>query len=154
MDKKVLVINGPNINMLGTREKGVYGAVSYGEMCDTLTRMAKDLKIALEIFQSNHEGAMVDKIQAARATTDLIIINPGAYTHTSIALRDALAAVRVPFIEVHISNIYAREEFRHKSFLSDIAAGLIAGFGVEGYYFALEAANRVIGRGEDTGAKR
>lgn len=154
MDKKVLVINGPNINMLGTREKGVYGAVSYEDMCATLTRMAKDLKITLEIFQSNHEGALVDKIQGARTTADLIIINPGAYTHTSIALRDALAAVRVPFIEVHISNIYAREEFRHKSFLSDIAAGLIAGFGVEGYYFALETANRVIGRGEESGPKQ
>lgn len=154
VDKKVLIINGPNINMLGTREKDVYGAVSYDDMCNTLTRKAKELKISLEIFQSNHEGALVDKIQGSRSTADLIIINPGAYTHTSIALRDALAAVRVPFIEVHISNIYAREEFRHKSFLSDIAAGLIAGFGVEGYYFALEAANRVIGRGKEAGGRQ
>ncbi|MBI5638623.1 MAG: type II 3-dehydroquinate dehydratase [Nitrospinae bacterium] len=154
MGKKVLIVNGPNINMLGTREKDVYGAVSYDDMCAKLTHMAKELGISLEIFQSNHEGVLVDKIQAARAAVDLIIINPGAYTHTSIALRDALAAVRVPFIEVHISNIYAREEFRQKSFLSDIAAGLIAGFGVEGYYFALEAANRVIGRGEEPGARR
>ena len=154
MGNNVLIINGPNINMLGVREKDVYGALTYGELCDKLTRMAKDLKISLEIFQSNHEGALVDKIQGARKTADLIIINPGAYTHTSIALRDALAAVRVPFIEVHISNIYAREEFRHKSFLSDIAAGLIAGFGVEGYYFALEAANRIMGRGESSGARQ
>ncbi len=154
MEKKVLIINGPNINMLGIREKDVYGAVSYDDMCVTLARMAKEMNISLEIFQSNHEGALVDKVQSARAAAGFIIINPGGYTHTSIALRDALAAVRVPFIEVHISNIYAREEFRHKSFLSGIAAGLIAGFGVEGYYFALEAANRLIGRGEDSGARR
>ena len=154
MEKKVLIINGPNINMLGIREKDVYGAVSYDDMCATMARKAKEMNISLEIFQSNHEGALVDKVQSARGAVGFIIINPGGYTHTSIALRDALAAVRVPFIEVHISNIYAREEFRHKSFLSDIAAGLIAGFGVEGYYFALEAANRIMGRGESSGARQ
>ncbi len=154
MEKKVWVINGPNINMLGIREKDVYGAATYDDICGTLERMAKEMNISLEIFQSNHEGALVDKVQAARTTAGFIIINPGGYTHTSIALRDALAAVQVPFIEVHISNIYAREEFRHKSYLSGIAAGVIAGFGVEGYYFALEAANRMIGHGKNSGARR
>jgi len=144
--KKILVINGPNINLLGSREKDVYGATSYEELCKALTAEAEKLKAALEIFQSNHEGELVDKIQSARKAADLIIINPGAYTHTSIAIRDALSAVKVPFIEVHISNVFAREEFRRHSYISDIADGVVAGFGVEGYFIALRSAQGVLAR--------
>ncbi len=148
------MINGPNINLLGTREKDVYGTMGYDELCKKLIAAAREMKLNLEIFQSNHEGALVDKVQSARLEADMIVINPGAYTHTSIALRDALAAVEVPFIEVHISNIYAREPFRHKSFVSDIATGVIAGFGTRGYFFALDAADRILGRNEDLDVRR
>lgn len=142
--KRVLAVNGPNINLIGTRERDVYGAVSYETLCARMEKAAVELGVSLEIFQSNHEGVIVDRIQAARGKTDMIIINPGAFTHTSIAIRDALAGVDIPFIEVHISNIYRREEFRHKSYFSDIAAGVLAGFGVEGYFFALSAAARML----------
>jgi 3-dehydroquinate dehydratase-2 len=138
--KKIVVINGPNINMLGVREKKVYGKVDYKELCKNLEAEAKKLKVGLLIFQSNSEGDIVDKIQSLLGKADAIVINPGAYTHTSIAIRDALSAVKTPFIEVHISNIFAREKFRAHSYLSDIAAGIVAGFGTEGYLIALRAA--------------
>lgn len=138
--KKIVILNGPNINMLGVREKKVYGDLDYKTLCKNLLAEAKKLKARLEIFQSNGEGELVDKIQSLHGAADHIIINPGAYTHTSIAIRDALSAVAVPFIEVHISNIFAREEFRKKSFISGIASGVVAGFGAEGYFIALRAA--------------
>ncbi|MBI5178733.1 MAG: type II 3-dehydroquinate dehydratase [Nitrospinae bacterium] len=144
--KKILVINGPNINLLGSREKDVYGATTYADLCERLSTEAQKLDMKLEIYQSNHEGELVDKIQSARGTQDLIVINPGAYTHTSIAIRDALIAVKVPFIEVHISNVFAREEFRRHSYISDVAAGVMAGFGVEGYFIAVRAAAGVLSR--------
>lgn len=133
---KLLVINGPNINMLGKREKEIYGTYNYDEMIETLTAYAKQKHLDIEFFQSNIEGEIVTKIQEANC--DGIIINAAAYTHTSIAIRDALLAVKIPFIEVHLSNIYARESFRHKSFLSDIAIGVIAGFGIYSYALAMD----------------
>jgi 3-dehydroquinate dehydratase-2 len=140
--------------MLGTREKDVYGGVSYAELGKKLKAEAKKLKLDLEIYQSNHEGELVDKIQSSAKKTALIIINPGAYTHTSIAIRDALAAVTIPFIEVHISNVFAREKFRRHSYMSDLAAGVLAGFGVEGYSLALKAAGTVIASSKKTRPKR
>ena len=144
--KNIVVINGPNINMLGVREKKVYGKVDYKALCKGLAKEAKRLGVGLEIFQSNGEGEIVDKIQSLLGRADVVIINPGAYTHTSIAIRDALAAVKAPFIEVHISNIFAREKFRAHSYVSDLAAGVVAGFGTEGYMIALRAAAGMAGR--------
>lgn len=146
--KKILVINGPNLNLLGSREKDVYGATTYADLCEKLAAEAQKLGMTLEIYQSNHEGELVDKIQSARGTQDIIVINPGAYTHTSIAIRDALIAVKVPFIEVHISNVFAREEFRRHSYISDVAAGVMAGFGAEGYFIAVRAAAGVLARAQ------
>lgn len=142
--KKVLLINGPNINMLGKREKGIYGNVTYEELNNMLQAEAEENKIELEIFQSNHEGEIVDRIQDTPNKFQLIIINAGAFTHTSIAIRDALLAADVPFIEVHISNIYKREEFRQFSYLSDIAEGVIAGFGINSYLLSLKAAAELL----------
>ena len=136
---KILVINGPNINMLGNRETSIYGLSSYSELIDSINLKAKELNIDVNIFQSNIEGEIIDCIQNAK-TYDYIIINAAAYTHTSIAIRDALLAVNIKFIEVHISNIYKRENFRHKSYLSDIAVGVISGFGTMSYILALEYA--------------
>ena len=137
---RVLVVHGPNLNTLGTREPEVYGSLTIDDINDELSRVASGANAELEFFQSNHEGAIVDHIHRA-ADTDLdgIIINPGAYTHSSIAIRDALLSTGVPFIEVHISNVYARETFRHKSLLSDIADGVIVGLGTFGYTLALTA---------------
>jgi len=132
---KLLVINGPNLNMLGQREKSIYGDMTLESINDMLVKRANG-NAAVEFFQSNHEGDMVGMIH--RTDADAIIINAGAYTHTSIALRDALLAVGKPFIEVHLSNVYSREEFRHKSYLSDIAIGVITGFGVMSYAFAMD----------------
>ena len=136
----ILLVNGPNINLIGKREASIYGNTSYEELSSGLMKSAKERSINLEIYQSNHEGEIVDKIQSASGKIDVIIINAGAYTHTSVAIRDALAAVSIPAIEVHISNIYKREEFRHHSYLSEIAVGIIAGFGINSYYLALDAA--------------
>ncbi len=133
---KLLIINGPNINMLGKREKGIYGTFSYNEMVERLSEYAKQKHLDMEFFQSNIEGEIVTKIQEANC--DGIILNAAAYTHTSIAIRDALLAVKIPFIEVHLSNVYAREAFRHMSFLSDIAIGVIAGFGIYSYALAMD----------------
>lgn len=134
---KLLVLNGPNLNLLGTREPQTYGATTLPEVEATLAAQAAALGVAINCFQSNHEGALIDRIHAARGTVDAIVINPGGLTHTSVALRDALAGVAIPFVEVHISNVHQREAFRHHSFLSAIAVGVLAGFGVHGYSMAL-----------------
>jgi 3-dehydroquinate dehydratase-2 len=138
-----LLINGPNLNLLGTREPERYGADTLSLIEARLQAEAAVLGHALVTFQSNHEGVLVDRIQQARLEgIDRIIINPGAYTHTSVALRDALLAVQIPFVEVHLSNIHAREAFRHHSYLSDIAAGVLVGFGAYGYTLALQASHQ------------
>jgi len=137
---KILLLNGPNLNLLGTREPAVYGSTTLAEVEALCTQEANRLGAQLSAFQSNHEGALVDRIHAARSEgVDYIVINAGALTHTSVALRDALAGVAIPFIEVHITNVHAREAFRHHSYLSDIAAGSIVGLGVAGYRLALQA---------------
>jgi 3-dehydroquinate dehydratase-2 len=135
--KKILILNGPNINMLGTREPQVYGNVTLSEIERRIKSLAQELKITVEFFQSNHEGEIVDKIQKCLENISGIIINPAAFTHMSIAIRDALAATAIPAIEVHISNIYSREDFRHKSYIAPVALGLISGLGVDGYLLAL-----------------
>lgn len=137
----ILVVNGPNLNLLGTREPAVYGHTTLHMIEAELVQIAAEAGMALQCFQSNHEGALIDRIQAARSDgTHCIVINPGGLTHTSVALRDVLAGVALPFIEVHISNVHAREAFRHHSFLSPIALGVICGLGVNGYRLALQHA--------------
>ena len=134
---KILVINGPNINMLGIREKNIYGTMNYASLCDTLSNKAIELGIDLDIFQSNTEGKIIDTIQEAYEVYDGIIINPGAYTHYSIAIYDALKSVNIPTVEVHISNVNAREEFRKKSVTAPACIGQISGFGIDSYVLAL-----------------
>jgi 3-dehydroquinate dehydratase-2 len=134
---KILVINGPNLNLLGKREPGIYGGKSLEEINSSLATLAAANGAQLEFFQSNTEGALVDAIQDAASRVAGIIINPAAYTHTSIALRDAISAVALPTVEVHLSNVYSREEFRHKSLIAPVALGQIAGFGPAGYELAL-----------------
>ena len=134
---KILVIHGPNLNLLGVREPEVYGSLTMEEINEGLEERAKSHDINVEAFQSNAEHEIVTKLQDSRNQVDFIIINPGALTHTSIAIRDALLGIGVPFYEVHISNIFAREEFRHKSYFSDIADGVICGLGTQGYDLAL-----------------
>jgi 3-dehydroquinate dehydratase-2 len=141
MAKNLLLLNGPNLNLLGTREPEVYGSTTLEDIESAAKAQAASAQAVLASYQSNHEGALIDRIHAARAEkVDAIIINPGALTHTSVALRDALAGVAIPFVEVHISNIHKREPFRHKSFLSDIAVGVICGLGTEGYRAAIDFA--------------
>ena len=141
MARSILVINGPNLNLLGSREPAVYGRATLAEIEVDLVQVAAKLGVAVQAFQSNQEGALIERVQAARADgTDFIVINAGGYTHTSIALRDALAAVAIPFVEVHISNLARRERFRQRSLLSDLAVGSIVGLGVAGYGLALEFA--------------
>lgn len=135
----VLVINGPNLNMLGKREPELYGSETLDDINEKLAQAASKINITLTCFQSNSEGALVGKIQEAMGKVDGIIINPAAYTHTSVAIRDALLLHTVPVIEVHLSNIYKREEFRHHSMVSGVATGQIAGLGVQGYHLALTA---------------
>ena len=138
---KILVIHGPNLNLLGSREPEVYGADTLDSIDKDLTKLAKAAGMVLESFQSNVEGEIVSRIQqAAKDDTDFIVINPAAYTHTSIAIRDAFLAVQIPFIETHLSNVYTREEFRMHSYLSDIAVGIVCGFGKNSYLLAVEAA--------------
>lgn len=145
----LLLLNGPNLNLLGSREPEVYGATTLAEIEADMTRRAADLGHRLSCFQSNHEGALVDRVQAARGDVDFILLNPGAYTHTSVALRDALLGVGIPFIEVHLSNVHRREKFRHHSYFSDIAVGSIVGLGPIGYGLALHAAHqRLTGTGD------
>jgi 3-dehydroquinate dehydratase-2 len=139
--KKVLLLNGPNLNLLGTREPEIYGRETLRDVVERLTRAAATRGARLEAFQSNHEGALIDRIQAAKKQgIAFIIINPAGFTHSSVALRDALAAVQIPFIEVHLSNIHAREPFRRHSYFSDVAVGTICGLGSRGYDAALEYA--------------
>lgn len=140
---KVLVIHGPNLNMLGERETNVYGEKTLEDINKEMRKKADELKINVEIIQSNEEGTIVEAIQKAQALYDSVIINPGAFTHYSIAIRDAIAAVSVPVIEVHLSNIYAREEFRQKSVIAPVAKGQISGFGEDSYLLALEAVKRI-----------
>ena len=136
---KILVIHGPNLNLLGSREIDIYGAKTIDDINSSLNVLALELGIALEIKQSNHEGEIVDMVQNSKAY-DAIVINPAAYTHTSIAIRDALTAISTPTIEVHLSNIHQREEFRHKSLIAPVASGQISGFGTESYLLGLRAA--------------
>lgn len=155
MSRLLWVIHGPNLNLLGEREPGVYGTTTLAQIDAELAKVAKAHGHRLESFQSNHEGALVDRIQSARgASVDFIVINPAAFTHTSVALRDALAAAGVPFIEVHLSNIHRREPFRHHSYLSDLAAGVIVGLGPIGYRLAVQAAIESLRGGEATVARR
>lgn len=144
---KILVINGPNLNLLGDREPGYYGHTTLDEINQLLTSITKDAGHTLVHFQSNAEHELVERTQKAmKEHVDFIIINPAAFTHTSVALRDALSAARIPFIEVHLSNIHAREDFRRKSYFSDIAAGVISGLGPISYELALRAAIQLIGK--------
>ena len=141
---KVKVIHGPNLNMLGKRETGVYGSATLDEINNAVRLLAKELDADVSFFQSNSEGKLIDMIHEAAGTYDSIIINPGGYTHSSIAIRDAVAAVNIPTVEVHMSNIYSREEFRHHSYISQVAAGQISGFGVNSYLLGLRAAVEIV----------
>lgn len=142
---KVLLINGPNLNMIGTREPHIYGSTTLEQLETQLTAQAHQLQLTLSCFQSNIEGEIITKIQQAKSdNVDVIIINPGAYTHTSIGIRDAFLSVQIPFIEIHISNVYARENFRHHSYLSDVASGILVGHGLFGYELALYRAQNII----------
>ncbi|GAD02296.1 type II 3-dehydroquinate dehydratase [Agarivorans albus] len=136
----ILLLNGPNLNLLGKREPEVYGHQSLDDIVEQLRQQANDLGVNLQDFQSNVEGELINRIHQAMGEIDFIIINPAAFTHTSVALRDALLGVNIPFIEIHLSNVHAREPFRHHSFLADKAEGVICGLGSQGYQFALTAA--------------
>lgn len=139
MATKILLLNGPNLNLLGSREPEVYGSATLSDVENEAKRIAADAGASLVCFQSNHEGALIDRIHGAKAEgIEAIVINPGGLTHTSVALRDALAGVALPVVEVHISNIHRREDFRHHSYISGIAAGVICGLGVDGYRAAIE----------------
>lgn len=141
---RILVVHGPNLNLLGVREPEVYGPATLDEVNARITNTAKELGVEVRVFQSNSEGAIIDAIQDAANWADGIIINPGAYTHYSIAIRDCLVAVRLPTIEVHLSNIYAREEFRRHSVIAPIVVGQISGLGVHGYLLALRAIKAIV----------
>jgi len=137
----VLVLHGPNLNLLGSREPAVYGSTTLPDIDRELQQIAKEAGATLQTLQSNHEGVLIDRVHAARTDgTDFIVINPGAFTHTSVALRDALAGVAIPFVEVHLSNVHRREPFRHHSYFSDLAEGVIVGLGAQGYSLALKFA--------------
>lgn len=135
---QLLALHGPNLNLLGSREPGLYGSTSLDAINAALQRRAQGLAVVIDCFQSNHEGALVDRIHQGRGQVDGILINAGAYTHTSIAIRDALLAVAIPYVEVHLSNVHAREPFRHHSHLADRAVGVICGFGAFSYDLAME----------------
>ena len=144
----LLLLNGPNLDLLGTREPGIYGQSTLADIEALLRGQAEAMGHQLEAFQSNAEHALVERIHAARGKSDFILFNPAAFTHTSVSLRDALLAVAIPFIEVHLSNVAAREDFRQRSYFADIAAGTVAGFGVASYELALMAANRLLAKGQ------
>ena len=138
MAKSLLILHGPNLNLLGTREPEIYGGATLGDLDTDLQRICSERGAIARTFQSNHEGALVDRVQAAAADgTDFIVINPAAFTHTSVALRDALAGVAIPFVEVHLSNVHRREAFRHRSYFSDLAIGGVCGLGAAGYRSAV-----------------
>ncbi|MBN2467829.1 MAG: type II 3-dehydroquinate dehydratase [Deltaproteobacteria bacterium] len=143
---KILVLHGPNLNLLGQREVGVYGTLTLEQINDALEAFAGEHDILVETYQSNSEGDLVTKIQNAKGSWDALVINPAAYTHTSIAIRDALAAIDIPVVEVHLSNIYQREEFRHRSLTAPVAIGIISGFGVDSYLLGLRAAFNYLSR--------
>jgi 3-dehydroquinate dehydratase-2 len=144
MEKKLLIVNGPNVNLLGRREPEIYGSETLADLERVVADECGRLGLACEFFQSNHEGALIDRIHRAREDgTTAIIINPGGLTHTSVALRDALAAVALPTIEVHLSNLYRREPFRHQSLTAGVAVGVISGFGIRGYLLAVQAAAKI-----------
>ncbi|HOV26981.1 MAG TPA: type II 3-dehydroquinate dehydratase [Pseudobacteroides sp.] len=143
--KKILILNGPNLNMLGIREKSVYGAETLEDIAKSVSEEAKALGMDFDFMQSNHEGEIIDKIHDARGKYDVIIINPGAYTHYSYAIRDAVKAVELPTIEIHLSNIHGREEFRSKSVIAPVCVGQICGFGSKSYILALHAAKMILG---------
>ena len=140
MQKRIIVINGPNLNMLGTRETDVYGTATLGDIAAAVNQEARLLGFDTDFIQTNHEGEIIDKLHEAKGKYDLVILNPGAYTHYSIAIRDAVKAVELPCIEVHLSNIHAREEFRSKSVIAPVCSGQICGFGADSYLVALKAA--------------
>ncbi|KAL2212454.1 catabolic 3-dehydroquinase [Sarocladium strictum] len=140
MSRHVVVINGPNLNLLGTREPHLYGSTTLEEVNQQALKQAEELGITVETFQSNYEGAIIDRIQAARGVADAIIINPAGFTHTSVPIRDALLGVNIPFVEVHVSNVHAREEWRHHSYFTDKAEAMICGFGAFGYTAAIQFA--------------
>ena len=142
---KIALINGPNLNLLGRRKPEIYGEQSLDAIVESALRRAKDKALDLWAYQSNHEGQLIDAIQQAASTCCGIIINPAAYSHTSIAIRDALEASELPVIEVHLSNVYAREAFRHHSYTSEVASGVIAGLGAQGYVLAVDALARILG---------
>lgn len=145
--KKICVIHGPNLNLLGEREKDIYGTTTLADINKQLQEIAKKHFIDIEFFQSNHEGEIVDKIGASKKDkVNAILINPAAYTHTSVAIRDAIAAVNIPTVEVHLSNIYAREEFRHTSLIAPVCHGQVSGFGVNSYRLGLEAAIQLLNK--------
>jgi 3-dehydroquinate dehydratase-2 len=143
----LLLLNGPNLGLLGTREPEIYGSTTLADIESLLTHLAGELGHKLEAFQSNAEHELLERVHAARGNVDFILLNPAAFTHTSVALRDALLAVGIPFIELHLSNVAAREDFRQRSYFADIAAGTISGFGVASYELALLAANRLLTEG-------
>ena len=144
MMKKIIILNGPNLNLLGEREKSQYGSFTLKDIEKSCSEFATKNNIQLSLFQSNIEGELVDKIQNSRKNQDGLIINAGGYTHTSVAIHDALKILKIPIIELHISNIYNREDFRHKSLISKIAKGIICGFGAEGYLMSLQAMNKFL----------
>jgi 3-dehydroquinate dehydratase-2 len=141
---KIIILNGPNLNLLGEREKDQYGSDTLKDIENICNEYAKENKISITFFQSNIEGELVDKIQNSRNNQDGLIINAGGYTHTSVAIHDALKILKIPIIELHITNIYNREEFRHKSLISKVARGVICGFGVDGYIMSLEAIKKIL----------
>lgn len=145
-DPIVLVLHGPNLNLLGTREPEIYGHDTLADIDGRLDRLADELSLQVETFQSNGEGALIDRVQAASKTAAAIVINAGGYTHTSVALRDALAATGLPIVEVHLSNLHKREEFRHRSLIADIAVGQVLGFGAHSYELGLRAAAALVRR--------
>lgn len=145
MNPKLLVLNGPNLNLLGKREPDVYGSQTLGDVEEAVAKECERLSLSCEFFQSNHEGVLIDRIhQALNDGTAAIIINPGGLTHTSVALRDALAAVALPVLEVHLSNIYQREAFRHRSLTAEVAVGVISGLGIQGYVLAVQAVASIL----------